>query len=91
MVTRTKYPIYMGFFRTKKEVTKRAKFRQRHGYAVLIKPVVYKVEGRTIRGYQLYESQRPVRHTWWAEHLFGETPKEYLSRMERRGIKAYTR
>jgi hypothetical protein len=68
---------------------KYAKSRTRYGYAHKIIPYQTSYEGKKIKGYKVYESQRPVRHTWWQEHLPRESTRAYLARMKRRGIKAY--
>lgn len=87
----TKYPSYMGLFKTKAEAQRRAGDRSKYGYAHKIERVVLSVDGRKLVRYKLWESQRPVRHTWWEEHLSGESVEKYLARMRRKGIKAYRR
>ncbi len=89
--TRTTYPSYGGYFQTKKEALRHAKIRERYGYAVKIIPKTTTHEGHTYRGYELRESSRPARHTWWGEHLMGESTKSYLARMKKKGLKAYIR
>lgn len=86
--TKAKINTYMGRFKTKAEATKRAKMRQKYGYAHRIVLDVVVHGGKKYKGYALYESQRPVRHTWWEEHLPGESVVAYLARMKRKGIKA---
>lgn len=91
MATKSKINSYMGRFRTKAEAQKRAKDRRRYGYVHRIEKDVVVHQGKKYVGYKLYESQRPVRHTWWSEHLPGESTKAYLARMKRKGIKAFVR
>lgn len=87
--TKSKYPSYMGRFRTKAEAQKKARMRRRYGYEHKIVKDDVRHEGKLYRGWKLMETQRPVRHTWWAEHLPGESVKAYIARMKKRGIKAY--
>jgi len=89
MATKSKLNSYMGRFKTKAEALKKAKDRKRYGYATRIVSDTVVFEGKKYRGYKLYESQRPTRHTWWSEHLPGESVKDYLARMRRKGIRAY--
>ena len=81
----------MGRYNTKAEAQRRAKKRQRYGFSTRIVSDDVTHEGKKYKGYRLYESQRPVRHTWWNEHLPGESAKEYLARMRKKGIKASIR
>ena len=89
MASKSKINTYMGRFGTKAEAQKRARERQRYGYATRIEKDVAIHRGKKYVGYRLYESQRPVRHTWWAEHLTGESVRAYIARMKRKGIKAF--
>jgi len=88
MASKTKYPSYMGSFQTKAEAQRKAKDRARYGYAHQIVKYTVEHDGKKYVRYKLMESQRPVRHTWWAEHLPGESTKDYLARMRKRNIKA---
>lgn len=87
--TKSKFVSYMGRFKTKAEAQAKAKSRAKYGYAHKIVKDDVKHEGKTYRGWKLMETQRPARHTWWGEHLPGESVKTYLARMKRKGIKAY--
>ena len=89
MVTKTKYPSFMGHFKTKAEAQRKVRDRKRYGYDHRIIAVFSLYDGKKYKGYEVMESQRPVRHTWWLEHLIGESVKDYLARMKRRGIKAF--
>jgi hypothetical protein len=91
MASKTSYPSYMGVYKTKAEANKKVKDRKRYGYAHKIVPETVVYEGRKIKRYKVMESQRPSRHTWWNEHLPGESVAKYKARMKKRGIKAYTR
>ncbi len=89
MATKSRFVAYMGWFETKAEAEKKARDRRRYGYEHKIVKDDVKHEGKTYRGYKVMETYRPVRHTWWNEHLSGENVRDYIARMKRRGIKAY--
>jgi hypothetical protein len=87
--TKSKFPSYMGRFKTKKEAEARAKQRKKYGYEHKIVKADTVFEGKTYRGYTLKETQRPVRHTYWGESHFAESPSAYVARMKKKGIRAY--
>lgn len=87
--TKSKFTSYMGHFRTKAEAEKRVRDRHRYGYEHYILKDDSRFGGKVYRGWKVMETQRPVRHTWWEEHLSGESVKRYIARMKRKGIKAY--
>lgn len=89
--TKSKFKRFMGRLKTKAEAEKKARDRKRYGYDHKIVKDDVRFEGRLYRGWKVMETQRPVRHTWWNEHMMGESTKHYIDRMKKKGIKAYVK